>query len=166
MLKQSLSWQHCFVHISYSNTSYVVSSDVSCMLSCRILWTIAIQLNLELTCVRWPLLELLLVMLNCPLVLGDMTDSPSGPWIRSIVSSATYSDADSASAYFSSSNFFELIIRIVLWRHAMCSVTHDLCCRQGGERPYLLMCKYARGKACFQFSAFIQRRSMYAACST
>ena len=133
----------------YSTTSYVVSSDVSCMLSCRIFWTIAIQLNLELTCVRWPLLHWLPVMLNCLLVLGDMADSPSGPWICSIVSSATSSDADSASAHFSSSDFFELIIRIVLWRHAMCSVSHALCCRQGGRRSYLVMFKYARGKACF-----------------
>jgi hypothetical protein len=39
---------------------------------------------------------------------------PFGTWRRSIVSSATSSDADSASAYFSSSDFFELIIRIVL----------------------------------------------------
>jgi len=74
-------------------------------------------------------------MLNCPLVLGDMTDSPSGPWICSIVSSATPSDADSASAYFSSSDFFELIVRIVLWWHAMCSVLHAFCCRQGGGDP-------------------------------
>jgi len=64
--------------------------------------------------VCWPLLHSLLVMLNCPLVLGDMADSPSGPWICSIVSSVTPLDADSASAYFSSSDFFELIIRIVL----------------------------------------------------
>ena len=36
------------------------------MLSCRFFWTIAIQLNLELTCVRCPLLHWLPVMLNCP----------------------------------------------------------------------------------------------------
>jgi len=53
-------------------------------------------------------------MLNCPLVLEDMADTPSGPWICSIIISAISSDADSASAYFSSSDFFELIIRIVL----------------------------------------------------
>ena len=29
------SWRHCFVHISYSTTSCVVSSDVSCMSSYR-----------------------------------------------------------------------------------------------------------------------------------
>ena len=53
-------------------------------------------------------------MLNCPLVLGDMDDLPSGPGMYSVVSSATSSDADSASAYLSSSDLFELIIRIVL----------------------------------------------------
>jgi len=74
-------------------------------------------------------------MLNCPLVLGDMADSPSGPWICSIVSSANSSDADSASAYFFSSDFLELIIRIVLWQHAMCSVSHARYCRQGGKEP-------------------------------
>ena len=90
---------------------------------------------LELTCVRWPLLHQLLLMLNCPLVLGDrdMTDSPPGPWVYSIVT--TSSDADSASAYFSSSDFFDLIIRIVLWWHAMCSITQALCCRLEGKHP-------------------------------
>jgi len=58
---------------------------------------------------RW-----LLLMLNCTFVLADMVDTPSSPCICGIVSSATSSDADSASAYFSSSDFFELIIRIVL----------------------------------------------------
>ena len=121
--------------------------------------TIAIQLHLELTCVGWPLLHSMLVMLNCPLVLGNMADSPSGPWLCSIVSSATSSNADSASAYFSSSNFFELIIQIVLWRHAMCSISHALCCRQGGEDPIWWCSITLDGKTCFYFSAFIQRRS-------
>jgi len=71
-------------------------------------------------------------MLNCPLVLGDMADSISDPCIGS---SATSSDADSASAYFSSSDFFELIIRIVSLRHATRSISRALCSRQGGEDP-------------------------------
>jgi len=40
---------------------------------------IAIQLHLDLMCVRWPVLHSLILMLKCPLVFGDMADSPSGP---------------------------------------------------------------------------------------
>ena len=105
---------------------------------------------------RWPLLHSMLVMLNCPLVLGNMADSPSGPWLCSIVSSATSSDADSASAYFSSS--------FLRGHHQDCTVTTchvlyitcSLLSSRGG-RPYLVMFDYARRKTCFYFSAFIQR---------
>lgn len=128
--------------------------------------TIAIQLHLEPTCVRWPLLHSMLVMLNCPLVLGNMADSPSGPWLCSIVSSATSSNADSASAYFSSSNFFELIIRIVLWRHAMCSISHALCCRQGGEDPIWWCSITLDGKRAFISQHLFREDQGYAACST
>jgi len=88
-----------------------------------------------------------------------LADSPSSPWIYSIVSSATSSDADSASAYFSSSDFSELITRIVLWWHAMCSISHALCCRQGGKDPIWWCSNALEEKACFYLSAFIQRRS-------
>ena len=128
--------------------------------------TIAIQLHLELTCVRWPLLHSMLVMLNCPLVLGNMADSPSGPWLCSIVSSATSSNTDSASAYFSSSNFFELIIQIVLWRHAMCSISHALCCRQGGEDPIWWCSITLDGKRAFISQHLFREDQGYAAYST
>ena len=169
ILEQSLSWQHYFVYIIYSTTSCVVFSDVSCMSSYQthfFVRTIAIQLHLELKCVHWPLLHSLLVMLNCPLVLGNMADSPSGPWLCSIVSSATSSDADSVSAYFSSSNFFELIIRIVLWRHAMCSILHALCCRQGGEDPIWWCSNTLEGKRAFISQHSFREDQGYAACST
>jgi len=73
--------------------------------------------------------------------------------------SATSTDADSASAYFSVSDFFELIIWIVLWRHAMCSISQALCCRQGEEDPFWWCSNALEGKACFNVSAFIHRRS-------
>ena len=107
MLEQSLSWQHCFLHISYSTTSYVVSSDVSCMFSCRQLYRNR-----------------------------SNNSAFGGAYMCALATTSLIAcDADSASAYFSSSDFFELIIRIVLWHHAMCSVSHALCCRQGGRDP-------------------------------
>ena len=129
-------------------------------------WMIAIQLHLALTCVCWPLLHRLLLMLNCPLILGDMADSPSSPWICRIVSRATSSDADSASAYLSSSDFLKLINRIVSWRHAMCSISHAVCCRQGGEDPIRWCSNTLEGKHAFLSQLSFREDQGYAACST